>query len=594
MVPAASRRGAMLASCALSAAAAFVLNRCAPLPAADVSRGTEDCFAEGLLEREAPPPSRMPQRWTEERAVFRFRHLPPGPANVRVEVHGHRAPVFVAIDGQAVGMLPRRTQAAAFPAPSAEGGALTVELRVEPFVASGGRRLGTLLDRVAVEHPPAQRPSAGLLLSFLVPAVIVTAAAIMVGIPPLPSTLMAAALAALQALALAPSGVVRSPYAQGLATLLSLATLGALAFALWAARRFEASAPWAFAAVLAAAVVQWAAATSPMMVVSDAVFHAHKLAGVAAGDLFPTSLTPGERPFRFPYGISFYALLAPLARLGLDAVTLVRHAAALSGVASSAVLFGMLAGAGARRAGLAVLGLQVLPTTFDLYSYGNLSNVFGQSLTVGFFGWWTAVPLPHWGVGAGLLCLGCLAHLSSFFVLVALAATLAARRGRGLGRERARLLAMGVGLGVALLYYARFTPLVLQQMSRLGEAGSAARPLWSALLRQGRLAVAQWGWPAIALGLLGLPRPRRGGLDPDLVAYWLAGGALAALALVSPIEVRYLHALTLPLAVALGTGADRLLGRGRWAGALAVALLCGQTALAVAGIAEGVLHRYRP
>jgi hypothetical protein len=584
----------MLASCALSAVAAFVLNRWAPLPAADVSRGTEDCFAEGLLEREAPPPSRMPQRWTEERAVFRFRNLPQGPANVRVEVHGHRSPVFVAIDGRPVGLVPRRTHAADFPAPSAEGGALTVELRVEPFVASGGRRLGTLLDRVAVEHPPARWPSASLLLCFLVPAAIVTAAAIVVGIPPAAATLIAAAVAALQALALAPAGVVRSPYAQGLATLLSLATLGALAFALWAGRRFEAAARWAFASLLAAALVQWAAATSPMMVVSDAVFHAHKLAGVAAGDLFPTSLTPGERPFRFPYGISFYALLAPLARLGLDAVTLVRHAAALSGVASSAVLFVILAGAGARRAGLAVLGLQLLPTTFDLYSYGNLSNVFGQALTVGFFGWWTAVTPPHWSIGAGLLGLGCLAHLSSLFVLVALVATLAARRGRGLVRDRARLLAVSVGLGVALLYYARFAPLVLQQMSRLGEDGGVARPLWSALLRQGRLAAAQWGWPAIALSLLGLPKLRRGGLDADLVAYWLAGAALAALAVVSPIEVRYLHALTLPLAVAVGTGADRLLGLGRWAAALAVAFLCGQTALAAAGIAEGILHRYRP
>jgi hypothetical protein len=405
---------------------------------------------------------------------------------------------------------------------------------------------------------------------------------------------MAAAVAALQALALAPAGVVRSPYAQGLATLLSLAALGALAFAFWAGRRFEAAAPWAFASLLAAGLVQWAAATSPMMVVSDAVFHAHKLASVAAGDLFPTSLTPGARPFRFPYGVSFYALLAPLARLGLDAVTLVRHAAALSGVASSAVLFGMLAGTGARRAGLAVLGLQILPTTFDLYSFGNLSNVFGQALTVAFFGWWTAVPLPHWGIGAGLLGLGCLAHLSSFFVLVALAAALVALRGRGVWEYRARMLALGVGLAVAFLYYARFAPLVLQQLPRVGEGGDAARPLWSAFVRQGRLAAAQWGLPAIALALLGLPRLRRGGLDADLVAYWLAGAALAALALLSPLEVRYLHALTLPLAVAVGTGADRLLGRGRWAGALAVALLCGQTALAGAGIVEGVLYRYRP
>jgi hypothetical protein len=56
----------------------------------------------------------------------------------------------------------------------------------------------------------------------------------------------------------------------------------ASAFAVWMDGRVKGSGPWAFGAVVAALVVQGVAATSPLMVVSDAVFHANQLAKVAA------------------------------------------------------------------------------------------------------------------------------------------------------------------------------------------------------------------------------------------------------------------------------------------------------------------------
>ncbi|HET9314819.1 MAG TPA: hypothetical protein VFQ51_04480, partial [Vicinamibacteria bacterium] len=64
-------------------AAAVVVARTAPSPAADVSRGSEDAFVRGLHAREIPPRGK-PQRWTRERTVVSFRHLPPGPAVVEV------------------------------------------------------------------------------------------------------------------------------------------------------------------------------------------------------------------------------------------------------------------------------------------------------------------------------------------------------------------------------------------------------------------------------------------------------------------------------------------------------------------------------
>src|SRR5207245_5180417 len=154
----------------------------------------------------------------------------------------------------------------------------------------------------------------------------------------------------------------------------------------------------------------------------DAQFHVHKLYDVSRGDFFPTSETQHGRPFRFPYGVSFYALLAPLVRWHVDGVAIVRFGAAASGLIASAALYLLLAPHSPARAALAVMVLQALPITFDVYSYGNLSNVFGQAVTVLFFAWWERS--ERWLLGALLLFLGCLAHFSSLIVLVALVAAL--------------------------------------------------------------------------------------------------------------------------------------------------------------------------
>src|SRR5207245_429010 len=112
--------------------------------------------------------------------------------------------------------------------------------------------------------------------------------------------------------------------------------------------------------------------------------------------------------------------------------------------------------------------------TFDPYSFGNLSNVFGQSLTTLFFCWWAGRAPGGWPVGAALLALGCLGHFSSLIVLVVLTVALLVGRGRE-GPGRTRLAALGAGLGLAALYYLRFVPLVLSQLPRLAEGGGQGR-----------------------------------------------------------------------------------------------------------------------
>jgi hypothetical protein len=105
--------------------------------------------------------------------------------------------------------------------------------------------------------------------------------------------------------------------------------------------------------------------------------------------------------------------------------------------------------------------------------------------------------------------------------------------------------------------------------------------------------LAQWGPPALVLAWLGRPRRPAVGLDRDLTAFWAAGVALLVPAVLSPLDVRYLYALTCPVAVAAGAGLFGLIqagGASRWAG---LGLLAAQVVLAAQGILEAVLHRYR-
>jgi hypothetical protein len=574
---------------------ATALARWAPSPSADVSRGGETAFARGLHRREMVP-GRGPQRWTSPRARFVFADLPSGPAELEVRLHGQRTPVVVGCDGVSVGLLEPGRPALQATLPDLRAGSHEVELSTDGFEAGDGRRLGALLDEVTLRVTAPSRPSVRLLLAFALPAALIVAAALLAGLPAAAAVAAGVQVSAAQALLLWPQGLVRSPYAAWLSALLGLGALGALVFARAGERRTAGAGPWAFAAFLTAFMVQVLAATSPLMVVSDEVFHANNLARVSGGEWFLTSLTQHARPFRFPYGVSFYAPLVPLLRLGLDGVVLVRAGAAVAGLAASLGLFALLAPAGAARAGLATILLQLLPGVFDPYSFGNLSNVFGQAMTTLFFCWWAGRAPGGWPLGAALLAVGCLGHFSSAVVLVALVAALLLVRGRS-GPGTTRAAALAVGLGLAALYYVRFVPLIVEQLPRLLEGGGqgrgASRGAVDALRLQLLGIVRQWGLPAMALAVLG--RPHRDGLPPerDLTAYWAAGLALALPAIFTPLDVRYLYALTIPLAAAAGAGLAGLRLRGPQGALAALLLFAFQAIWGVRELVEAVVMRYR-
>jgi hypothetical protein len=590
---------AVLASAALAMAAALVLTRFGPMPSADVSRGSEDAFARGLQQRELPAGA-GPQRWTEARARFTFRDLPLGPMMLTVEIRDARGPVAVVADGIVLGQIPSGSRAARFDLLPTGRRTREVELLSEPFRAGDGRLLGVRLGRVAIDVLRPWWPAPATLLELVLPALLVLVASRLAGMGAGPALAAALATTLFQCAALWPSGLVHSPYATRLCAMLCVGSLLALAFARVVGKRHPGAAPAAMIALLAAWLAQVVAGTSPVMVVSDAVFHANKLLVVARGDVFPVSVTQHARPFRFPYGVSFYAVLLPLARAGIDPVALVRVATATAGLAATAAVFVLVLGRlGPLAAAFSAVLLQLLPGAFDVaYSYGNFSNAFGQAATVLFFCWWAGRASFGWALGGALLALAALAHFSSFVFAAALVLALTITEMRAPDRDRRRLLAAAAGLLAAAAYYAHFTGMIWEQIPRLLEGGGqgrgASRSAWDAARLQVLGALGQWGLPAIVLAWLGRPRPRAGGrYERSLAAYWAAGLALALPATFSPLEVRYLYGLTAAVTLSAGAGAARLEAAGGRRRVAARVLCIAQAALGARAIVEAIVTRYR-
>jgi hypothetical protein len=319
------------------------------------------------------------------------------------------------------------------------------------------------------------------------------------------------------------------------------------------------------------------------------VFHAHNLRAVSYGDFHLTSLTPHDPPFRFPYGVSFYVLLVPWLHTGLDGTTLVRALASASALAAAAAAFTLAAPLGPVRAGLAVFLLQVLPTTFELLSAGNYTNVFAQSVTLVFLAWWAGRARGGATVGGLLLLVAATAHFGGVLLLGALAAVLVAQaKGR---LDSARWGALAVGLGLAAVYYLGFLDLMLAQAGRLAGGGGEAGGSATGLVRQLGGVVREWGLPVVLLA--GVALVRRAPLPAPLWALVLAGLPFFAAALVTPLAVRYLYAMA-PAVAALAASAlvspEAPPGPVRWLARLAGVA---QVLWALQEVARGILERYR-
>jgi hypothetical protein len=191
------------------------------------------------------------------------------------------------------------------------------------------------------------------------------------------------------------------------------------------------------------------------------------------------------------------------------------------------------------------------------------------------------------------LALAALAHLSSTVVLAVLVAVLLALD----ERRRPRVVGCVMAAALVVMYYLHFLPLVLQVLPRLAEgasAGGRSLGLLEAMLRQLQEPVGRWGLPMVLLAAAGLARGAEREPRPLLAAAGISALALAVVACVSPLEVRFVYAVAFAVAIVAADGLRRLSGAGRVAQAVALGLLTWQVTLAVSGLREILLERYRP
>ena len=304
-----------------------------------------------------------------------------------------------------------------------------------------------------------------------------------------------------------------------------LAVLGAAAalFARWCRRRWPAGRGRALGLRRAAGRARWCRAwlaTSPLMVVSDAVFHANNLARVAGGRPLLTSVTQHAPPVPLSRTASRSTLLlAPLLRAGLDGVALVR--VGRRGWRGGGLGRPLPPAAAPRRRraarGLAVVLLQLLPVTLDVHSLRQpvervrpgadhgLLRLVGRPARPGGWAGGRAAARP-WEPSATSRASSCSRRSPPR------SWARAARRGMRGRRALAAVVGLVLAAGVLLRVRAARRWSSSRALLEGGGQGAARRAArWTRCGCRSWAPLAQWGLPALVLAWVGQPRRARGG-----------------------------------------------------------------------------------
>lgn len=344
----------------------------------------------------------------------------------------------------------------------------------------------------------------------------------------------------------------------------------------------------------------------------DAMFQAHRLQEVMAGNYFFTSVAPGG--YQFPYAIGLYVAALPFTGWFADRVDLLRVIVAVADAGSIALLYWAISRAWDDRltAAVAVGVGQLIPLGLDVQRAANLTNAFGQALALAGL----AVVLARadrpvqwrWSAAAFvLMAWAMLSHTSTFATLAAISlvaggTVLACGRieDRRYGWWITGLGAIAIVVAVAL-YYAHFMPVYRSELSRISQevAGRSeatsgdTEPLYQrgGATVLGRLRAVPnvlreaytTGFLLLAAGGLvaGYRRFGRNAAWLVIVGWMLACGLLLALAIFTPVSFRHYYAAQPAVAILAAIGLVtlwRARGPWRWAG----------TGLAAWGIAVGI------
>lgn len=372
-----------------------------------------------------------------------------------------------------------------------------------------------------------------------------------------------------------------------------------------------------FAVVFSAAVLflQLLVLLHPEKHIGDAMFHAHRFQLVRSGTYYFTSIAPGG--YQFPYPTALYVFADQFSSLTRDQVWLLRIIVACVNAVAAVLLYVMIVRTwGDRLAGaIAVALFHLIPIAFAVQGAANLTNSFGQSLSVAAMTCVVAAAMrmskahAAWILpAAGFAFAAFLSHTSTFVLLAAImffTGVLYVVAGgtplRSAGYATLAALAISVALATGV-YYAHFPEVYRSQFSRIsrevsGEEGEmGARPNYTQRVEPHQTAYEPggrnigvraaavpryvgeyFGWAVVVLAAAGavqLVRMRaRDRLGLALAGWILACAAFLVLGVVTPIDMRYYLAAFPALAMLGGAGAAWMWRAAIWTRAVAAALL---------------------
>jgi hypothetical protein len=362
----------------------------------------------------------------------------------------------------------------------------------------------------------------------------------------------------------------------------------------------------AFSAV--AGFVKLLALLHPDMPIGDALFHAHRFRTVVDGNLFFTSIAPGN--YQFPYAPGLYVAAVPFASMVLrdsGDMTLLRVLViAFDAVAAALLYFAVVRNWSDRRAGaIAVALYQLIPLDFNIATVGNLTNAFAQALAV-FALVIICSPALRFEYRASVTALvlvlaaAFMSHTSTFAILfpacLAISLAFAWKGGAALRSPARAVLVASVAacvLAVAL-YYGHFGETYRSEFARITSETAHNAPDAGGRTIADRARVVPWhaglyiGLPTLLLASVGagsLFRQRaRDRLTLALLGWGTACLGFLALGILTPVDMRYYLASIPALALTGAAGASWLWDRGgssRW---LAGVLLAYTALIGVRGV----------
>ena len=179
--------------------------------------------------------------------------------------------------------------------------------------------------------------------------------------------------------------------------------LGALFVRLRMRTTFRNTARFAVVVSAAALLLKLLVLLHPDMPIGDALFQAHRFQQVLGGELYFTSIAPGN--YLFPYAPGLYVVAAAFADLvprGTPDMALLRIIATAVDALAGALLYAAVVRSHGDRLGAAcaVALYQLIPLDFGVLAVGNLTNALAQALSVIALVMIAGAPMPlrRWGM----------------------------------------------------------------------------------------------------------------------------------------------------------------------------------------------------